>query len=315
MTERQGQLFSDASFKDERPPILSRDQWNKENNAQYHGTFRQDWGDALSIHAGSKEQATRRLADVTPHLRGSSHYVNRDPALLDNYKLSYFTGDDGDEWSDELQSSVDSITKVEGTVHAVSHTKSGNTPISDNEANAADVLYHDAWGESPTNTVLLSSSIQASDFGYGPLDNPSDMEDLQETHKGVADALVSLDKGTSVEYHNLGEQVTATGGHKDPRNISTIIPRGSGSFHTYDHYVRDHESSTPIQKDAATRRINSGMAGAVQFDHSVVNPRGVSSHTAITLPGMNLAGEPTRNTTIKRPKGERMEIETGIDIP
>lgn len=249
MLSEQMKMF-DVPKRDKEPGELDFDTWLDTQKPVYHGTFREDWGNAPTSHYGTIGTAAKRLDDVKRYM-GQGRFARRnylDPAS------SVYPEDEHDSSEPE--------TPLTGRVYArrMTGVRPAN-PVSDADANTIDYGYrlqHHDEDEIPGSIKdsVITAPIYDDDEDRvrWPSNRPTGFYERK-----AAD----LDEGHPISYRNSAE----SGGLVDKElgvesgDISYVASRGGVS--SWERDVLNAKHASPIARDIAQRRIASGKEGAV----------------------------------------------------
>lgn len=291
-----GELFDASQYEEE--PILTQEEWLDRPNVTYHGTYREDWQEAPLLHAGTKQQALKRLEQVA---KRSLVYEDANAAYYLGGPRESIDGEDLDYRRFEHVGRVHAIERegpapfqFEGAEHSLEAPYEGATleeieerhgrrfgpgqhptleesgplgmhdwKLSDADANAAHwaFLVDTGWDSWEVSQSVRDSSDEDLMTDYELDYHPDPLPEE------VRDAVSALSDDKSVAYENFVEGSGAVGGD----HTTYMVPRAGrlyrfGGYRTYDSYIAEHPRSSDAAKRYARERIHSGLAGSVQFE-------------------------------------------------
>ena len=249
MLSEQMKMFN-VPKRDKEPGELDFDTWLGTQSPVYHGTFREDWSNAPTSHYGTIGTAAKRLDDVKRYM-SQGRFARR--SYLDPASAVYPEDDyDSPESEEPMTGRVYArrLTGVRPTTH-----------VSDSDANTIDYGYrlqHHDEDEIPGSIKESVSRAPVYDD-----DNDSVVWPANRPTGFYEQKAADLDEGHPISYRNSAESgglVDQELGIEKP-DISYVAPRGGVS--SWERDVLNAKHSSPIARDIAQRRIDSGKEGAV----------------------------------------------------
>jgi len=336
----QETLFDSSVYASE--PVMSHDEWVNRPNITFHGTFRDDWQDAPVLHTGSSDQAVNRMNSVARRVfpvEGSNAAYYQGTSSENIHEL----GEHNRRWEHTgrvhaIERSGPADFQYEGDIHSLTEPgeaagpeelrdrygrdhprptleEAGDmgiheNPLSDMDANTTHLAY------------LLDTGHTEFEIPQSVMESTDELDSLlnYEHDDLLAEEVDALKAGKSVAYNNYIEGTPFVGDGGKTDTTSFLVPRNEedrhpeGRYSTYDSYLAEHPSTSPAVKRAAWSRINSGLAGAVQFK-AIGRPEQITQPTIPTGPAHRGPGNLIWNEADKqvhrvRRDSERMDVAT-----
>jgi hypothetical protein len=271
--DQQPSLFDIDQYTRKRSPEeMGPDAWLEHHGAEgtltHHATFREDWRDAPTVHAGTIGQASYRLHRVADTIRHSPLQAQ-----------SYYDPSVGEGFDDDSSGDIEEPQTHTGRMYAF--RMSGgvhSSTLSDRDANDADALYQVHQGAEPWE-VSRSVRDSMSDYAKEMIDYSTVDDELPET-TGTRE----LEQGKSIRYSNAVESANAIDRFDDPnRKVSHLVPKRA--IRTWEDDVIANPHASQLAQDYAQQRIGTGRAGSIAFPEGNIDQRDV--HTAMPLEHLN----------------------------
>lgn len=286
---QEPQLFDPAQY-DTTPHTgdLPLDEWRQRPDVQFHGTFREDFRQAPTIHLGTEAQAANRMLTVARQLSQStlarrSYY---DPTLANTPPQEHL----GKMHAFRVDSPVHEVQDTSKEYRLTPGTgRDGEEPSADVNANAADMFH---WLRKGYTMEEVPASIRDSTewdgVSYGPVKYGEEggIHRANMTAQAAAGAR-ALERGEALSYQNEHE-----GGGK------SFVAR-PGMLRSWEDDVLDSPNRSAMAKQYAQQRKDQGRAGTVDFDpdppgltnYAVQHPLDYTGYSARSLSGREVVSD------------------------
>ena len=245
-------LFDKDDYNSPPPDLgeLSMDDWMDKTNPVYHGSMRSDWTKAPVHHFGTKDQALVRIEDMSSNIAHNASDNNRYYGVKsDDPMTPVKTEHEGRMYARRL---IDQTPREDPSMGIAK-----NLPMSDQQANAAEVGFRWEEGANIPTSTEGSAGMLRPDYGvHGDGGNEALFDKNEPGASTARRGMKDMQQGHSISYKNEYED----GGSSMPSYVAP--PEATTSW---ERDVLKAPRAAEGAKRYAQQRIDSGKEGSVPF--------------------------------------------------